>query len=64
MLTALLVATAADKMDTVFNLLDGISCSDATNLQRAFCVSNQHPFTCILREASECDKMYNVIRSF
>lgn len=49
------VATAA--IQTAINLLDGISCSDAATLQKAFDVSDEHPFTSILREASECDMM-------
>ena len=51
------VATAADEIQTAINLLDGISCSDAATLQKAFDVSDEHPFTSILREASECDMM-------
>lgn len=49
------VATAA--IQTAINLLDGISCSDAATLKKAFDVSDEHPFTSILREASECDMM-------
>ena len=44
-------------IQTAINLLDGISCSDAATLQKAFDVSDEHPFTSILREASECDMM-------
>lgn len=51
------VATAADKIQTAIYLLDGISCSDAATLQKAFDVPDEHPFTSILREASECDMM-------
>ena len=49
------VATAADKIQTAINLLDGISCSAAATLQKAFDVSDEYPFTSILCEASEYD---------
>ena len=45
LLSKLSVPTAADKFDTVINRLDGISCSDATTLQKALDVSDEHPFT-------------------